>query len=532
MARFSILDKNGFMLVLLLCLETTSMLTNAEISTDLCPILFHAPTPITLSNKFACDNTTLTLASTDYGFVINEKPLAVLEPTSTHDITELIKLSNSLPTPIPIAARGQAHSVYGQAMARDGIVVNMTHLNRYRHGKGIVIFRDEKDPWNSYADVGGEQVWNDVLHAALEYGLTPLSFTDSLGTSVAGTLVNAGVGGQVFKYGPQISNVYELDVITGKGDHVTCSAKKNSKLFYGVLGGLGQYGIITRARIALGPAPAKVKWLRLLYTDFSEFTKDEEHLISVHGRSGSNGFDFIQGFLKIEHWPDDLSFYPMEDVPRIHSLVSQHNIIYILELAKYYDDSNQADIDEDVENLIKGLKYVPTFKFERDVLYEGFLNRYNFVDHLLAAQGLAEAPKSWLDLFVPGSRISDINEGVFKEIVYKQNITAIGIMLVFPMNKAKWNDKMAVAIPDEEIFYLVSLLHYVSPDKYEASSTLKYQVLDFCKNSGIGIKAYLPKNKTHEEWKEHFGHKWESFKDGKDEFDPNRILAPGQKVFN
>lgn len=45
----------------------------------------------------------------------------------------------------------------------------------------------------------------------------------------------------------------------GKGELVTCSANKNSELFYGVLGGLGQFGIITRARIALAPASKRVR---------------------------------------------------------------------------------------------------------------------------------------------------------------------------------------------------------------------------------------------------------------------------------
>jgi cytokinin dehydrogenase len=45
----------------------------------------------------------------------------------------------------------------------------------------------------------------------------------------------------------------------GKGEVVTCSEKQNADLFHGVLGGLGQFGIITRARISLGPAPKMVK---------------------------------------------------------------------------------------------------------------------------------------------------------------------------------------------------------------------------------------------------------------------------------
>lgn len=40
---------------------------------------------------------------------------------------------------------------------------------------------------------------------------------------------------------------------------VACSEKQNSDLFHAVLGGLGQFGIITRARIALEPAPKMVR---------------------------------------------------------------------------------------------------------------------------------------------------------------------------------------------------------------------------------------------------------------------------------
>ncbi|KAL1356167.1 hypothetical protein AAHE18_05G164400 [Arachis hypogaea] len=43
----------------------------------------------------------------------------------------------------------------------------------------------------------------------------------------------------------------------GKGDLITCSKQKNSELFHAVLGGLGQFGVITRARISLHPAPTK-----------------------------------------------------------------------------------------------------------------------------------------------------------------------------------------------------------------------------------------------------------------------------------
>lgn len=86
--------------------------------------------------------------------------------------------------------------------------------------------------------------------------------------------------------------------------------------------------------------------------------------------------------------------------------------------------------------MTQGLKFVPTFMFEKDVSYEQFLNRVHDDELFLRSQGLWDVPHPWLNLFVPASRISDFDEGVFKGIILKQNITA-GLVLIYPMNKTK-----------------------------------------------------------------------------------------------
>jgi FAD/FMN-containing dehydrogenase len=75
---------------------------------------------------------------------------------------------------------------------------------------------------------------------------------------VGGTLSNAGVSGQAFRFGPQTCNVAELDVVTGEGQLMTCNKNENSELFFGALGGLGQFGIVTRARVVVQSAPDMV----------------------------------------------------------------------------------------------------------------------------------------------------------------------------------------------------------------------------------------------------------------------------------
>lgn len=155
--------------------------------------------------------------------------------------------------------------------------------------------------------------------------------------------------------------------IAGKGEVVTCSENQNADLFHGVLGGLGQFGIITRARISLEPAPKmvsilyqcphslyestekkfheytfydiicdilQVKWIRVLYSDFSTFTRDQEYLISL-----KDTFDYIEGFVIINRtgilnsWR--LSFDP-KDPLQASRFSSDGKTFYCLEMAKYF----------------------------------------------------------------------------------------------------------------------------------------------------------------------------------------------------
>ncbi|KAL0426889.1 UNVERIFIED_CONTAM: Cytokinin dehydrogenase 3 [Sesamum latifolium] len=237
--------------------------------------------------RLRTDSDAVTAASNDYGNLVHEPPSAVLYPSSVQEIVDLIKLSNNCSTPFTVAARGRGHSVRGQAMAGGGVVVEMAALSR--NGGGIRV------SWSPslgyYADVGGEEMWADVLRVGLEQGLAPVSWTDYLYLSVGGTLSNAGISGQSFLHGPQISNVLELDVITGKGDFLTCSKDMNSDLFFAVLGGLGQFGIITRARIVLQKAPTRE--VELLVKDLNfipgfVFNKDVS-FVDFLTRVGSGG---------------------------------------------------------------------------------------------------------------------------------------------------------------------------------------------------------------------------------------------------
>lgn len=193
-----------------------------------------------------------TPARRDFGGMNDIRPLAVHCPDTPEDVARLIRAASRSPT-LTVAARGNGHSIHGQAMAERGAVVEMAAMD----GR-MVVGRRHHHHHLAYVDVGGGVLWEDVLKFCLLYDFAPRSWTDYLGLTVGGTLSNAGVSGQAFRYGPQSSNVSEMQVVTGKGDIVLCSETENSDLFFAVLGGLGQFGVITRARILLQPAPDMV----------------------------------------------------------------------------------------------------------------------------------------------------------------------------------------------------------------------------------------------------------------------------------
>ena len=148
-------------------------------------------------------------AAKDFGNMYHFLPSAVLHPKSVQDISNTIRHIYEMgsASELTVAARGHGHSTQGQAQAHQGVVINMESLQRLE-----MQVHTGKTP---YVDVSGGELWINILHETLKHGLAPKSWTDYLHLTVGGTLSNAGISGQAFQHGPQISNVYQLEVVTG-----------------------------------------------------------------------------------------------------------------------------------------------------------------------------------------------------------------------------------------------------------------------------------------------------------------------------
>ncbi|XP_054796919.1 cytokinin dehydrogenase 1-like [Prosopis cineraria] len=461
----------------------------------------------------------------DFGNIYHCPPLAILHPKTVSDISRTIKhiFEMDSASQLKVAARGRGHSLQGQAQAYQGLVVNMESLK----GSEMVVHGGEFP----YVDVSASELWIVILHETLKHGLAPKSWTDYLHLTVGGTLSNAGISGHAFKHGPQIDNIFQLEVITGKGEVLTCSENQNADLFYSVLGGLGQFGIITRARISLEPAPIKVKWIRVLYSEFSVFTRDQEYLISLE-----NTFDYIEGFVIINrtgilnNWRS--SFNP-EDPIQASQFNSDGRTFYCLEVAKYFNPGETEAMNQEIDQLLSELSYIPSTIFLSEVPYVDFLDRVHVSEMKLRAKGLWEVPHPWLNLLIPRSKIHEFAHEVFEKIL---SDTSNGPILIYPVNQSRWNNRTFLVTPEEDVFYLVAFLPSAVPfstgkDSLDYILSQNERIIEFCKRAQLGAKQYLAHYSTREEWEGHFGTRWELLRRRKSEYDPLAILAPGHRIF-
>lgn len=468
-------------------------------------------------------------AAKDFGNRYHILPAAVLYPKSVSDISTVINYIYQMgPTSgLTVAPRGHGHSFEGQAQAHQGVVINMESLEKSQE-MHFHINGDSKSP---FVDVSGGALWINILHESLKHGFAPKSWTDYLHLTVGGTLSNAGISGQAFRHGPQINNVYQLQVVTGTGQVVTCTEEMNSDLFYGVLGGLGQFGIITRAHISLEPAPEMVKWIRVLYLDFTTFTEDQEQLIS-----SNNSFDYVEGFVLINrtgllnNWR---SSFKNKDPVQGSQFVSEGKTIFCLEIAKYFKQEDVDTIDQKVESLLSKLNYEESTLFISEVSYVEFLDRVHVSELQLQQKGLWDVPHPWLNLLVPKSKIHKFASEVFGKILTD---TSNGPILIYPVDKSRWKTKTSMVTPKEDVFYLVAFLSSAMPfstgtDGLEYILSQNKRILEVCETANLETKQYLPHYKTQEEWKTHFGGEWEVFVRRKFTYDPLAILTPGQRIF-
>jgi FAD/FMN-containing dehydrogenase len=108
------------------------------------------------------------------------------------------------------------------------------------------------DPLTATVRIGAGAKWARVITAAAPYGLAPLSGSTS-DVGAVGYTLGGGMGPLGRRYGFAADHVRAVEIVTGDGRLRTVTADDDSGLFWAVLGGKGNLGIVTALDMDLVP---------------------------------------------------------------------------------------------------------------------------------------------------------------------------------------------------------------------------------------------------------------------------------------
>jgi len=424
----------------------------------------------------------------DFGNIVHRRPSAVLRPESARDISSLMRWAARKGVK-KVTARGQGHSIYGRSLAEGGVVIDMRTLKSIRHVEADHIIVDAGASWES------------VLEATLPRGLAPPVLTNYLGLSVGGTLAVGGIGGSSSRHGMQTDHALSLDIVTGGGEELTCSATSHSDLFDMARAGLGQCGVITRATLRLVRAPQRVRRFQLTYPDLGPLTADQFRLLD------EDRFDQLQGAAL----PDGAGGWRYQlDAAVFHDSDADFNDAALLE-----------SLSDERENLIV-----------TDLTFRDDAQAFAKLEKMLRLNGQWANPKPWFLSFLPGSVAQQVAREVLG-VLDSEEIGPFGRITYYPMHTDAGRTPL-VQIPAEKIVFPFNVIRFpLSGDTSLAMRTLERNRALYERIRGIGGTQYpvgaFPM--SHDDWRDHFGAMWPRLRDAKCRYDPANLLSSGYDLF-
>jgi len=170
---------------------------------------------------------------------IDRHPALIARCTGASDVSAAVAFARR--TGQPLAVRGGGHSFPGQSVCDDGVVVDLGEM------KGIVV-----DPQARTVTAEAGVLLGELDRETQAYGLAvPAGIVTH--TGLAGLTLGGGIGWLQRKYGLTIDQLMSVDLITAEGELVKASETENADLFWGVRGGGGNFGVVTRFEFRLNP---------------------------------------------------------------------------------------------------------------------------------------------------------------------------------------------------------------------------------------------------------------------------------------
>lgn len=433
---------------------------------------------------------------TNFGHIHHWRPRLVVKPVSAEDVVETLRYAKR--HGLTVSTRGAAHSQSQLAISRAGILLDMKSFDRIL----------EVDDTAATVSVEPGAIWRDVVARVARHGLIPPVLTNNLSVTVGGTLSVAGIGVASFKHGAQTDNVEELHVASVDGEVQRCSRQENAELFWGVLSGLGQVGIILKARLRLRRAKPMTRTYYLLYDDHRRFMEDAK-LAMESGR-----WDYMESWCSPN--PQGLKWVNGVRQPFAKWFFPFHLTVEF-----------EPGAPPDAQRLLEGLRPYQNLHVD-DLPTQEFANRLVPVFDVWKKLGTWEHLHPWMEVVLPYSTAADYLDAVLPDLSPGVNVG--GHVLLWPARSSVSEVRLFMHPPEEHLIGF-GILPAVPPrfwdqfkPRLDAASELSI---------AMGGKRYLSGYVTFDaaQWRDHFGPRWNELVRLKKQYDPEGRLNPGFVVY-
>ena len=185
-------------------------------------------------------------------------PEVAVGATSEDDVAAAVRVAAKNAVPVRVLATG--HGTTPSTAVTDGVLITTSRLN------DLTI-----DAENRLAHIGAGCAWAEVVAAAAEHGLHPITGA-AAGVRAIGYTLGGGLGPLARTYGFSSDWARGFRIVTADGTVISANAAENPDLFWALRGGKGGFGVVTSMDFELVP-------LTTLYGGSMFF--DAEHIAPV-----------------------------------------------------------------------------------------------------------------------------------------------------------------------------------------------------------------------------------------------------------